>query len=103
MILKQREKEDRVVIQTEEKKSLKKIGTIKPYKGHSIWKWKDGIVSKLTEADFTETIVDFSNNRRVKKVKIQEGAIYVSKLNRRNAEKYFRKRGLQIKTNKYSK
>lgn len=95
--------ENKIEIKSEQKKQLKKIGTIRPHKGHSIWKYRNGIVSKLTDADFMETVVDFSNNRKVKKVKVQEGALYVSKLNRKNAEKYFVKMGLPITSNKYSK
>ena len=95
--------ENKIEIKAEQKKQQKKSGTIRPHKGHSIWMNRYGIVSKLTDADFVETVVDFSNNRKVKKVKVKEGALYVSKLNRKNAEKYFANMGLSITSNKYSK
>lgn len=65
------------------------LGTLKPKKGHSIFRFKDGDLRKVRKEDFENKVVLLQNGktRVVRKLKVEKGALYVSALNEKNALK----------------
>lgn len=72
------------------KKEHKKIGSIRPHKGHALFKMnKDGIF-KVTENEF-EKYFDYEKRITKKKLIVEEDTVYVAALNMKNAIKKFSK------------
>jgi len=72
----------------EARKELKLIGSIRPHRGHSLFKMNKEGVFKVSEEDLEE-YYDYSAKRRKKKLIIEEDTIYVSALNKKNATRKF--------------
>ena len=78
-----------IVAKKEQKKEDKKVTTIKPHRGHTLFEWNIA-ESELVEATFEKTDVDYlavinkyNVARRI--VIMKAGCIYVSALNKKNA------------------
>jgi hypothetical protein len=72
----------------EAKKELKKIGTIKPHRGHSLFKMNSEGVFKVEENEFEYYYVI---GKKKKKLIVEDNTLYVSALNKKNAIKKFKK------------
>lgn len=76
----------------EHEQKLKRVGQLKPHKGHKIYKYNT-ITGELSPAVFEEVIADFSKvlNKETKikasnrRIIVEEGCVYVSALNFKNA------------------
>lgn len=70
----------------------KHVGTMKPHRGHTLFKYNTN-TGELTRAEFVEQEADYSrviegkNPTKNKVVRAEEGCIYVSALNLKNAVK----------------
>ena len=78
-----------IVAKKEQKKEDKKVTTIKPHRGHTLFEWNIA-ESELVEATFEKTDVDYlavinKHNVARRKVIMKAGCIYVSALNKKNA------------------
>lgn len=68
-------------------------------KGHRVFKAINGVVSEVGEEEYTESLyeskyrLDFDLGRKVRKLIPEDGALYVSALNMKNAIKKFKKLG----------
>lgn len=78
------------VKQKEQEKKIKKVGTMKPHRGHTVYQYNTE-TGELTKAIFEEQNAKFNTplNRqgKTKVIMAQEGCIYVSALNIKNAIK----------------
>lgn len=84
---------NRQVVERQVKKELKKLGSIRPRRGHRLFKLQDGIVTAVTDADFSDSFVTL-NGKKKRKLIIEKGADYISALNKKNAIKHFKKGGV---------
>jgi hypothetical protein len=79
----------------------KYIGTKHMHRGHSYYKYLQGVVSVCTEEDFEYSHVRMIENTElynvVKRINVQPGAFYRSALNMKNAVKQFKKMGLPVR------
>jgi hypothetical protein len=78
-----------IVAKKEQKKEEKKVTTIKPHRGHTLFEWNIA-ENKLVKATFEKTDVDYmavvnKHNIARRKVIMNAGCIYVSALNEKNA------------------
>jgi hypothetical protein len=78
-----------IVAKKEQKKEDKKVTTIKPHRGHTLFEWHIA-ENKLVKATFEKTDVDYlavinKHNVARRKVIMKSGCIYVSALNEKNA------------------
>lgn len=78
-----------IVAKKEQKKEDKKVTTIKPHRGHTLFEWNIAD-NKLVKATFEKTDVDYlavinKYNVARRKVIMKAGCIYVSALNKKNA------------------
>lgn len=75
------------------KKELKKIGSHRPRRGHTLFKLLNDEVTAVKESDyfFSEYNLQGANKKRLQ---VEVGASYLSALNKRNAIKKFKKIGL---------
>jgi len=74
------------------KTELKLIGTLKPNKGHKCFEINT-MTNEICEAEFFDDVVSMfsSSYERRKKLKIKEGCVYVTALNKENAMKKYQK------------
>jgi len=84
-----------VVAKKEQKKEDKKVTTIKPHKGHTLYEFNVE-TRELVEATFEKTDVSYIDVQKGKniarrKVIMKAKCIYVSSLNRKNAMKKLNK------------
>ena len=75
----------------EQEKKLKLLTTIKPHRGHTLFKVNTE-TREISEAEFEETDVEYHSvinkqNVSKRKVIVEEGHIYVSALNKKNVLK----------------
>jgi len=90
-----------IVNQAEKKYELKKLGTITPQRGHTLFQinTQTGEIT-IAEFDKVDAVLPTRKNNAdagtVKKVTIKTGCVYVSALNKRNAIKKYNKRIKQL-------
>lgn len=73
------------------KKELKLLGTIRPHKGHTMYQLNLA-AGEISEAVFEEITASFKGGPVKRKLIVKQGFIYQSALNKKNAEKKFKKR-----------
>ena len=76
---------------------------LKIQRGHRVFKMINGEISELDESEYQESLVElprltslgdqYTVGRKVRKLTPEEGALYVSALNMKNAIKKFKKLG----------
>jgi len=84
-------KHNKGVKTAEAKKQVKKLGVIKPYKGHSLFEIEIQTMN-INLAEFETIEVNWAKNSSNKsQLKVKEGCVYISALNKKNALKKFKK------------
>lgn len=84
-------KQNKGVKTAEVKKQVKKLGVIKPHKGHTLFEIEVKTMN-INLAEFETLEVDWTKDSSNKsKLKVKEGCVYISSLNKRNALKKFKK------------
>ena len=87
----QMNKQNKGVKTAEVKKQEKKLGVIKPHKGHTLFEIEVKTMS-INLPEFETIEVDWTKDSSNKsKLKVKEGCVYISALNKRNALKKFKK------------
>jgi len=64
----------------------KKVGFLKPQRGHTVFEYNTK-TGELKKAKFDEVDYDITKEKQRKRITVQEGCIYVSSLNIKNAVK----------------
>ena len=76
----------------------KKIGFLKPHRGHTIFQYNT-IDGRLTKAVFDKVNYVLGQKKQPKRITVEEGCVYISSLNLKNAIKRLSKHyGNNIKT-----
>lgn len=91
--------DEKKVIEKPVKKQLRLLARVKPHRGHTLFKLKDRKVTIVAEDEIMETLVEFNEYSmldRKKKIRVEEGAMYTTALNLKNAIKKFKKNNLQV-------
>ena len=72
------------------------------YRGHSLWMWKDGEISKVIYQEKGEVELFSSGKIKQRRTKlvVEPGAYYTQALNLKNAKRRFRQKGLFLKEEK---
>jgi hypothetical protein len=99
-------RQDKTEIRAEQKKKLKKLGTIRLHPGHRLFRIDtrkhvggfiegtlDDLIEEVTDKDYDWTETDLDGNGR-KKLRYEEGVFYFPALNRKNALKKALKSGI---------
>lgn len=75
-------------IKKEIEKQLKKVGVIRPYRGHKIFRVSKDDLS-ISDPKWMDPIVSFKNGKDVvqKRIETEEGFFYLSALNKSNCKK----------------
>jgi hypothetical protein len=85
---------DKTEVQAPIKKELKLLGTLKPHPGHTCFQL-DIKTGEITIAKFAQTSIDYTqsdkNSPVRRKLITQDGCLYVTALNIKNAKKRFEK------------
>lgn len=79
-----------IVIESEQKKTLQRVHTFKPHKGHKMFKWDGKGLFYVTEDDYETSEAELLSSgdvMKTRKLKAQPQTSYVSALNQRNAIK----------------
>ena len=91
---------DKSIVYEQQEISEKKVtDRLRIKKGHKVFKAINGQVSEVGEDEYAESLyeskyrLDFDLGRKVRKLIPEEGEIYVSALNMKNAIKKFKKLG----------
>ena len=80
-------KEVKDVHQNEEhEQQERQVGVLRPQRGHTVFQY-DTESGELTKAVFDEVDYDTTNELQNKRITVQEGCMYVSALNVKNAVK----------------
>ncbi len=83
-------KQNKGVKTAEVKKQVKKLGVIKPHKGHTLFEIEVKSMS-INLPEFEAIEVNWTEGSSKSKLKVKEGCVYISALNKRNALKKFKK------------
>ncbi len=86
----QMNKQNKGVKTVEVKKQVKKLGVIKPHKGHTLFEIEVKSMS-INLPEFEAIEVNWTEGSSKSKLKVKEGCVYISALNKRNALKKFKK------------
>lgn len=83
----------------EQQKEQKKLGTIKPHRGHTLFE-VNKTTGEITEAEFVKTDISFhdaANGIKPKnhKVIVKENCLYVPALNKKNVIKKLKKHAIR--------
>lgn len=70
----------------EHEQKEKRVGQLKPHKGHTIFKYNT-VTGELTKAVFDEVEYDITKGKQQKRITVEEDCMYVSALNIKNAVK----------------
>lgn len=81
-----------VEISKEARKQTNFLGTVKIKPGHKFWKYDGVKITEVTDEDYEDVVTDLSGNPKQKLI-VEDGCIYTSALNKKNAVKRWYKEG----------
>ena len=87
----------KMAVEKEIPKVKQKVASIHPHPGHRFFQLNKA-TREISEPEFEDIVVDITKpDHVIKKIIIKEGHLYTSALNKKNAEKHFKKMILREK------